>query len=135
MPTLGEFRRRSRHPDSGCPGATTLLKTGHNARASSRCNDPPETGTQPPFPAGLFNCLTYIDASFNLSRMADGISPGNPEIVPVLPLREDLVFPLQTKHLFIGRKGSQEAIKQAEAAGRKIFLVPQKNFKEGELAA
>ena len=52
------------------------------------------------------------------------------ENVPVLPIREDVIFPLQTKHLFVGRKASIASIRAAEASGRRIVLVAQRNIKE-----
>lgn len=49
--------------------------------------------------------------------------------VPLLPLRDVVVFPHTVMPLFIGRKSSVNAIVKAMAANKYIFLVTQKDEK------
>ncbi|SMN10857.1 ATP-dependent protease La Type I [uncultured Candidatus Thioglobus sp.] len=51
------------------------------------------------------------------------------ELVPLLPLRDVVVFPHTVMPLFIGRKNSVNAITQAMGSNKYIFLVTQKNEK------
>lgn len=46
--------------------------------------------------------------------------------LPLLPLRDVVVFPYMVIPLFVGRKGSIAALEHAMALGRTIFLVSQK---------
>ena len=50
-----------------------------------------------------------------------------PDVLPLLPAREVMVFPYMIVPLFVGRKQSIAAIEKAMAAGRKIFLSLQKD--------
>ncbi|MDG2394803.1 endopeptidase La [Candidatus Thioglobus sp.] len=53
----------------------------------------------------------------------------NLENVPLLPLRDVVVFPHTVMPLFVGRKTSVNAITQAMASNKYIFLVTQKDDK------
>ena len=50
-----------------------------------------------------------------------------PVIVPLLPLREDIVFPGATVPFFVGRQASMDALDRALAGDRVIFVVTQRN--------
>jgi len=50
-----------------------------------------------------------------------------PDVLPLLPAREVMVFPYMIVPLFVGRKQSIAAIEKAMSAGRKIFLSLQKD--------
>ncbi|CAC9587632.1 ATP-dependent protease La (EC Type I [uncultured Gammaproteobacteria bacterium] len=51
------------------------------------------------------------------------------ELVPLLPLRDVVVFPHTVMPLFVGRKSSVNAITQAMGTNKYIFLVAQKDEK------
>jgi len=48
-------------------------------------------------------------------------------IVPLLPMREEIVFPGVTVPFFVGRKSSMDALDQAIASDREIFVVSQRD--------
>ena len=50
-----------------------------------------------------------------------------PVIVPLLPMREDIVFPGATVPFFVGRQASMDALDRALAGDRMIFVVTQRN--------
>ena len=50
-----------------------------------------------------------------------------PVIVPLLPMREDIVFPGATVPFFVGRQSSMDALDRALAGDRVIFVVTQRN--------
>ena len=50
-----------------------------------------------------------------------------PVIVPLLPMREDIVFPGATVSFFVGRQSSMDALDRALAGDRVIFVVTQRN--------
>ncbi len=52
---------------------------------------------------------------------------GNPEGVPLLPLRDIVVFPHMVLPLFVGREKSVLAVHAAMEGKRNIFLATQKN--------
>src|SRR6202012_2198351 len=52
--------------------------------------------------------------------------------VPLLPLRDIIVFPHMVSQLFVGRERSINALDAAMAAGKEIFLAAQKNAKTNE---
>ncbi|MCH7477397.1 MAG: LON peptidase substrate-binding domain-containing protein [SAR324 cluster bacterium] len=47
--------------------------------------------------------------------------------LPMLPMREDIIFPGMTVPFFIGRKQSMEAVEEALRGDRRIFVVTQKD--------
>lgn len=53
-------------------------------------------------------------------------------VLPVLPLRDTVVFPGMVAPLFVGRKKSIEALSQAMETSRSIFLASQQNPKADE---
>ena len=50
----------------------------------------------------------------------------NPVIVPLLPMREEIVFPGATVPFFVGRQASMDALDRALAGDREIFVVTQR---------
>lgn len=53
-----------------------------------------------------------------------------PEVLPLMPVRDVIVFPSMIIPLFIGREASVAAINEALASDRLIFLVTQKDISE-----
>ena len=51
----------------------------------------------------------------------------NKKIIPVLPLRDIVVFPYMVAPLFVGRKQSVNALNSVMTGDKKIFLLAQKN--------
>ena len=47
--------------------------------------------------------------------------------IPVLPLRDIVVFPNMVAPLFVGREQSVKALNHVMTADKKIFLLSQKN--------
>ena len=61
-----------------------------------------------------------------------------PVIVPLLPMREEIVFPGSTAPFFVGRQSSMDALDRALSGDREIFVVTQRdssveNPKENDL--
>ena len=54
-------------------------------------------------------------------------SPGAPGAVPLLPLRDVVVFPHMVIPLFVGREKSILALEAAMGADKRILLVAQRN--------
>src|SRR6202047_4360650 len=54
------------------------------------------------------------------------------ETVPLLPLRELIVFPHQVYPIFVGRQKSIKALEAAEAAKQPILLAAQKDARVAE---
>ncbi len=50
-----------------------------------------------------------------------------PLIVPLLPMREEIIFPGSTTPFFVGRKASMEALEKALSGDRRIFVVTQRS--------
>jgi ATP-dependent Lon protease len=50
-----------------------------------------------------------------------------PEVLPLLPVRDIVIFPYMTLPLFVGREGSIAAVDEALARDRYIFLATQKD--------
>jgi len=66
------------------------------------------------------------------------IKPSNPDDLPLLPLRDVVVYPHMVIPLFVGREKSVEALEQAMANDKQVLLVAQKNAsdddpKEGDI--
>jgi ATP-dependent Lon protease len=55
-----------------------------------------------------------------------------PDIVPVLPLRDIVVFPFMIVPLFVSRDRSVKAVDQSLSDKRLIFLLSQKNMEQEE---
>lgn len=53
--------------------------------------------------------------------------PEIPEVLPMLPVRDIVIFPYMTLPLFVGREGSVAAVDEALAKDRYIFLATQKD--------
>src|SRR5512145_2510787 len=53
--------------------------------------------------------------------------PDIPEVLPLLPVRDIVIFPYMTLPLFVGREGSVAAVDEALARDRYIFLATQKD--------
>jgi ATP-dependent Lon protease len=54
-------------------------------------------------------------------------APEIPSILPLLPVRDIVIFPYMTLPLFVGREGSIAAVEEALAHDRHIFLATQKD--------
>ena len=48
-------------------------------------------------------------------------------VVPLLPMREEVIYPKSTTPFFVGRKASMDALERALEGDRKIFVVTQRN--------
>ena len=55
-----------------------------------------------------------------------------PETLPLLPLRDIVVFPYMVLPLFVSREKSVKALEEALSKNRLIYLVAQKNVTEEE---
>jgi ATP-dependent Lon protease len=53
-----------------------------------------------------------------------------PEILPLLPIRDIVIYPYMMLPLFVGRDVSIRAVEEALSRDRLIFLVAQKNSAE-----
>ncbi len=56
--------------------------------------------------------------------------PSNPVLLPLLPLRDIVVFPHMVAPLFVGRDRSIKALESAMKADKMIFLASQKNAQQ-----
>ncbi|PWB64686.1 MAG: endopeptidase La [Deltaproteobacteria bacterium] len=54
-------------------------------------------------------------------------TPEIPSVLPLLPVRDIVIFPYMTLPLFVGREGSIAAVEEALAHDRHIFLATQKD--------
>src|SRR6202043_1507555 len=59
-------------------------------------------------------------------------NPGAAAVVPLLPLRELIVFPHEVYPIFVGRQKSIKALEAAEASKRPILLAAQKDARVSE---
>src|SRR5580693_8363928 len=68
------------------------------------------------------------------SKESDAKAPGGDKrrTVPLLPLRDIIVFPYMVSQLFVGRERSINALDAAMARDKDIFLAAQKNAKTNE---
>ena len=73
--------------------------------------------------------MAIEDRSNNPDIQDDNENPGAPEIYPLLPLRDVVVFPYMVVPLFVGRKKSIRAIEEAMLKNRRIILCSQKQAK------
>ena len=60
------------------------------------------------------------------------IVPGSETSIPVLPLRDVVVFPHMVIPLFVGRRKSIRALEQAMESGKQIMLVAQKSASDDD---
>ncbi|MGZ5089503.1 MAG: LON peptidase substrate-binding domain-containing protein, partial [Usitatibacter sp.] len=60
------------------------------------------------------------------------IKEGAPEVYPVLPLRDIVVFPYMIVPLFVGREKSIAALEEVMRSDKQILLVAQKNASDDE---
>src|SRR3954463_9422605 len=60
--------------------------------------------------------------------------PGSDErgIIPLLPLRDIIVFPHMVSQLFVGRERSIAALDEAMSRDKEIFLAAQRNAKTND---
>ncbi|MDH5633866.1 MAG: endopeptidase La [Gammaproteobacteria bacterium] len=61
-----------------------------------------------------------------------GQAPDNGGLLPVLPLRDVVVFPHMVIPLFVGRRKSIDALEQAMESDKKIMLVAQKSASDDD---
>src|SRR3974390_2280250 len=69
---------------------------------------------------------------FNKDSEAKGPPSVKRRSVPLLPLRDIIVFPHMVSQLFVGRERSINALDAAMARDKDIFLAAQKNAKTNE---
>ena len=67
------------------------------------------------------------------SSPADGAK--SRRVLPLLPLRDIVIFPHMVSQLFVGREKSINALDEAMNRGKEIFLVAQRNAKTNEPSA
>ena len=70
------------------------------------------------------------DTITNLLEIDDQEPIEIPDVLPLMPVRDVIVFPSMIIPLFIGREASVAAINEALASDRMIFLVTQKDASE-----
>ena len=69
------------------------------------------------------------------TKTLPAVVPGSSMTIPVLPLRDVVVFPYMVIPLFVGRKKSIRALEQAMEAGKQIMLVAQKSASDDDPSA
>src|SRR5258705_9116765 len=67
-----------------------------------------------------------------LEKVPPKTIPGSETALPVLPLRDVVVFPHMVIPLFVGRKKSIKALEQAMEGGKQIMLVAQKSASDDD---
>jgi len=65
-------------------------------------------------------------------KKSDGRGSEGGRVVPLLPLRDIVVFPYMVIPLFVGREKSIAALQAAMSADKEVFLVAQKSAKTNE---
>ena len=66
---------------------------------------------------------------FNKGDKNDPANKGKSRIIPLLPLRDIIVFPHMVVPLFVGREKSIRALEQAMAGDKEILLSAQRKAK------
>jgi ATP-dependent Lon protease len=69
---------------------------------------------------------TFLPADAPIVEEKEG-GPEIPDLLPLLPVRDIVIFPYMTLPLFVGREGSISAVDEALAHDRYIFLATQKD--------
>src|ERR1700753_1368596 len=69
---------------------------------------------------------------FNKDGDGKGAPGSKRRSVPLLPLRDIIVFPHMVSQLFVGRERSIAALDEAMNRGKEIFLSAQRNAKTNE---
>lgn len=64
------------------------------------------------------------------SQQAKGAKIEIPDVLPLLPIRDIVIYPFMMLPLFVGRDLSIRAVEESLARDRLIFLVAQKNASE-----
>src|SRR5947207_15785682 len=67
-----------------------------------------------------------------LEKVPPKTIPGSETSLPVLPLRDVVVFPHMVIPLFVGRRKSIRALERAMEAGKQIMLVAQKSASDDD---
>jgi len=67
------------------------------------------------------------ELEFNLTELQEGEIIDAPEVLPLMAIRDMVLFPSMVVPLFVGRPKSLKAIEEAEAREKLIVLVTQKN--------
>jgi len=67
------------------------------------------------------------ELEFNLTELQEGEIIDVPEVLPLMAIRDMVLFPSMVVPLFVGRPKSLKAIEEAEARDKLIVLVTQKN--------
>ena len=70
----------------------------------------------------------------SFSSDSDDNKPGESRMIPLLPLRDIIVFPNMVVPLFVGRPKSINALKEAMGAGKEIVLCAQRKAKTNDPA-
>src|SRR5437660_4170879 len=76
------------------------------------------------------NQTTTIDQEQHVAEAEEQLKI--PEVLPVLPLRDIVIFPFMIVPLFVQRERSIRAVDQALAENRMILLVSQKDLDKEE---
>src|ERR671924_301326 len=69
---------------------------------------------------------------FNKENDGKPAAPVKKRVVPLLPLRDIIVFPHMVSQLFVGRERSINALDAAMSRGKEIFLAAQRNAKTND---
>ena len=68
-------------------------------------------------------------------KAAESDAPAAGDLLPVLPLRDIVVFPHMIVPLFVGREKSVRALEAVMKDGKQILLVAQKNAAQDDPSA
>src|SRR5919108_5028844 len=111
------------------PYATASISRHKSRPTGSHCCVPGTVASHPALAIGRYIVLMTITLTRDQERFELG------ERVPVLPLRDVVVFPYMVIPLLVGRAASLAAIEAALDDDRWIFLVAQRNGELQEPAA